>query len=246
LPELVDVGGGLDSISDLFSPVQPVPTQLADRLILALLVAFIIGQMNAWCYKWTHRGVSYSRSFTQALVLIAIVSALSMSLVASNSLIAVGLLGGLAIIRFRTVVRDARDTAYVFLCLISGMAAGFGYLGTAIVGAVATNAAAYYLHVTRFGAWYAQDSLLRFSIEMSAMQGPALEGVLARFCRKYSVVSVDESARPGREGKATCECAYKVRLKDPELGPGLVAALKGSFQVGAIHLLVEQEFEEVA
>ena len=236
----------MDSLNELFHPVQTVQGQLAERLMLALLVAFIIGQMNAWCYKWTHRGVSYSRSFTQALVLIAIVAALSMSLVASNALIAVGLLGGLAIIRFRTVVRDARDTAYVFLCLICGMAAGFGFHGTAILGALVANAVAFYLFATGFGAWHAPDNLLRFQIAVAALRGGELDTLLSRFCRRHSVISVDESAPPGPGGEQLCQCAYKVRLRDPEQAPRFVAALKESLGVDVVHLLVEQEYEDVA
>lgn len=236
----------MDALNELFHPVQAVQSQWAERLILALLVAFIVGQLNAWCYKWTHRGISYSRTFTQALILIAIVAALSMSLVAFNALIAVGLLGGLAIIRFRTVVRDARDTAYVFLCLICGMAAGFGFHGTAIVGAVAANLVAVYLHATAFGAWHARDNLLRFQIEASTLDSAALATLLSRFCRRYSVISVDESPTPGQNGEPLCQCAYKIRLRDPERGPDLVSALKDMFRIDAIHLLIEQQYEEVA
>ena len=236
----------MNALNELFHPIQVQQSYFAERLILALLVAFIIGQLNAWCYKWTHRGVSYSRTFTHALVLIAIIAAMSMSLVASNALIAVGLLGGLAIIRFRTVVRDSRDTSYVFLCLICGMAAGFGYHGTAVIGAVATNLVALYLHVTGFGAWYATDSLLRFQINASALSSSAFESLLSRFCRRFSVISVDESTVPGVATESVCQCAYKVRLRDPEQGPDLIAALKATFEIDAIHLLVEQEYEEIA
>jgi len=179
-------------------------------------------------------------------VLIAIISAMSMSLVASNSLVAVGLLGGLAIIRFRTVVRDARDTAYVFLCLICGMAAGFEFYATAVIGAIVANLAAVYMHVTAFGAWHAPDSLLRFQIEASALSSGAFDTLLGRFCRRHSVISVDESQVRDPSGEPRCQCAYKVRLRDPEQGPNLVAALKEAFRIDAIHLLVEQEYEEVA
>ncbi|UCE58161.1 MAG: MgtC/SapB family protein [Phycisphaerales bacterium] len=233
-------------LNELFSPVQTIPDHSAERLVLVLLVGFIVGQLNAWCYKWTHRGVSYSRTFTQALVLIAIVAAMSMSLVASNALIAVGLLGGLAIIRFRTVVRDARDTAYVFLCLICGMAAGFGYYGTAMIGSLIANLAAVYMHFTGFGAWHAPDSLLRFQIGTSSLHSAKFEALLSRFCRKYSVISVDESPASSPEGEPVCQCAYKLRLRDTEQGPDLIAALKETFRIDMIHLLVEREYEEVA
>ena len=231
---------------ELFQPVSAGQNQLAEQLVLALLVAFVVGQLNAWCYKWTHRGLSYSRTFTQALVLISVVASLSMSLVASRSLVAVGLLGGFAIIRFRTVVRDARDTAYVFLCLICGMAAGFGFYGTALAGAGIANLVGIYLHLSEFGAWHASDNLLRFQIEAAALTSAGFEALLRRFCRRVSVVSVDESAVPGEDGRPVCQCAYRLRLRDPHLGPDLVAALKQTFHVEAVHLLVEQQYEEVA
>lgn len=233
-------------LQSLFAPSPTPPSLQPGQLVLALLVAFIVGQLNAWCYKWTHRGVSYSRTFTQALVLIAVIAAMSMSLVASNALIAVGLLGGLAIIRFRTVVRDARDTAYVFLCLMGGMAAGFGFFGTAVVGSVAANLVAAYLHATGFGAWHAGESLLRFRAAAAALRGGALEQELAKFCRRYNLVSVDESPGGSPDSGPICQCAYKLRLRRPEAGPQLVATLKQTLGIEAIHLLVEQEYEEVA
>ena len=224
-------------LNELFQPA-PIRSELTvERLVLALLVAFIVGQFNAWCYKWTHRGVSYSRTFTHALVLISIIAAMSMSLVASNALIA-----GLAIIRFRNVVRDARDTAYVFLCLTCGIAAGFGYYGSAIIGAVATNMVAIYMHLTSFGAWHTGDGLLRFRIAASALRGDTLEEQLTRFCRRHSMISIDET--PG--DVPMCQCAYRIRLRDPERGSELVAVLKETFGIDTIHLLIEQEHEDVA
>ncbi len=235
--------GGLDS---LFQLGQAAPTNLVERLLLGLLVAFAVGQLNAWVYKWSHRGVSYSRSFTQALVLITIVSALSMALVVTNVLAVFGLLGGLAIIRFRTVVRDARDTAYVFLCLICGLAAGFGFYIASIIGAIVANLTALYLHKTEFGSWHRVDNLLRFEVAASALRSAAVDTVLSRFCRQHAVISVDDLPTLEPSAPANCECSYRVRLRDPDQGLELVSALKEATQARAVHLLVEQGNEDVA
>ena len=229
----------------LVRPVLTAPAGLGEQLLLVLLVAFIVGQLNAWFYRWTHRGVSYSRTFTHAVVLIAVVSALSMSLVAANPIAAIGLLGGMAIIRFRTVVRDARDTTYVLLSLVCGMAAGFGFYSTAVIGSIVANAIAFYLHHTGFGAWHATDSLLRFQVAASALNSAEFDALLTRFCRRHSVISVDEVPVADAGGDPVCQCGYKVRLRDRERGPDLVSALKRSFRIDAVHLLVEQENEDV-
>jgi hypothetical protein len=236
----------MDILQRLFNPVQTPQSNLLASLLLSLLVAFIVGQLNAWCYRWTHRGVSYSRTFTQALVLISIIGAMSMSLVAGNMIAAFGLLGGLALIRFRTIIRDSRDIAYVFLAMVCGMAAGFGYHATAILGSLVANAVAVYMFLTGFGAWHAQDNLLRFEVPSAALQSRAFAAVLNEFCRRYAVVSVDESLvrEPGQD--PVCQCAYKVRLHDPEQGPDLVAALKRGLGIEAVHLVVDQANEDVA
>lgn len=236
----------MDVLNALFQFNPVMQGDPAQRLLLALLIAFVVGQLNAWCYKWTHRGVSYSRSFTQALILISVISALSMFMVVTNVVVAFGLLGGMAIIRFRTVVRDARDTAYVLMCLICGMAAGFGYYGAALMGSVVSNLVAVYLHKTNFGAWHAVDSSLQFQVDASVIDTAALETVLSRFCRRHSVISVDDVPAAGPDGQSVCHCSYRVRLRDPLEGPDLVAALKKAFNTDAVHLLIEQEHEEVA
>lgn len=215
------------------------------RLFFALLVAFIIGQFNAWCYQWTHRGISYSRTFTQSLLLICMLGTFSMSLIGNNVVYAFGLLGALAIIRFRTIVRDARDTTYILLSLLCGMAAGFGHFVGAGIGAIIVNAIAFYLTWTGFGTIYGFDSLLRFQLSGETSRG-TLDNVLGRFCRRHSIVSLDQAPTADDLQPPAFQFVYKIRLRDPEAAPALVAELRQSLPIEAVHLLVEQENEEVA
>ena len=235
----------MEFLNEMLHPADAAGSDWTRQLALALLVAYIVGQLNAWCYRWTHAGVSYSRTFTQALVLIPIIAALSMSLVAIRALVAIGLLGGAAIIRFRTAVRDARDTAYVFLSLICGMGAGFGFLSSVIIGALLANAVAIVLYAGRFGAWHSGDSFLHFEINAGDIDSARLTTILARFCRRVKVISVDEAPTTEPDSAARCECAYKIRLRNPDLAPDLVSELKGIFGLSSVHLLVERENEEV-
>ena len=57
-----------------------------------MVVALVVGQLIAWCYVWTHSGVSYSRNFTQALILLCLIIAMVMSVVGTNLVVAFGLL----------------------------------------------------------------------------------------------------------------------------------------------------------
>lgn len=236
----------MTAFEDLFPSLGAPQNGGMPAMAHALLIAFIVGQLNAWCYMWTHRGVSYSRSFTQALVLVCIISALSISVIQTNVFAAFGLLGGLAIIRFRTVVRDTRDSVYVLLSLVVGMAAGLQFYSGAIIGTVVANLVSFYLFQTGFGSWHSLDSLLRFQTNPEALDSDAFQGVLRQHCRNFAVVSVDEAPFPNTDGTRLSQCAYRVRLRNAQRASELVVALKSAINVSAVHFLVLQENEDVA
>ncbi|MHC4525970.1 MAG: DUF4956 domain-containing protein, partial [Planctomycetota bacterium] len=91
-------------------------------VLLSLLLAFILGQVLAWLYYFTHTGLSYSRSFVQSLILITVIVAMVMSTISGSFVMAVGLMGALSIIRFRNIIKDTRDIAFIFSALVIGMA----------------------------------------------------------------------------------------------------------------------------
>ena len=82
-------------------------------LLLSLTLAFVLGQMVAWVYQRTHSGLSYARSFTQSLVLLMMIVSLVMHVIGDSIVTAFGLIGALAIIRFRSgkVTRPSRRGA---------------------------------------------------------------------------------------------------------------------------------------
>ncbi len=234
----------MDMFERMMAPSTTSASVPLQPLLLALLVAFLIGQLSAWFYKWTYRGVSYQRGLTHTIILIAVIAALSMHLV-SHSIIAVfGLLGGMAIVRFRTPLRDPRDSAYLLMALVCGMAAGFGFHALALAGGLFINLVAWYLQASGFGGMYALDSLLRFRVEAARLSTPAIADVLKGYCRTHTVIAVDEV--PGAEAHdgAVAQCTYKLRLRDPREGADLVAALKQRCDAESVQLLVEPGEEE--
>lgn len=120
-------------------------TTIASRGVLALLLGFAVAGL--------YRVVTPRRENVDALplattlVLLATLIAL-MTLAIGNSVArAFGVVGALSIVRFRTVVEDTRDTAFVILAVVVGMASGAGYwllalaaLPLAAAGALAMRA----------------------------------------------------------------------------------------------------------
>jgi hypothetical protein len=233
------------SITSLLESLSGSEATSAEAVAFNLLVAFIVGQFNAWFYKWTHNGITYSRTFTQALILITLIATLSMMLIMTAPIAAFGLLGGMAIIRFRTVVRDARDSVYVLLCLVCGMAIGMNLPLLGVIGAVAANFIAWYLHGTGFGGWRSVDSVLRLQIDSNGYDKSSIQKLLNQFCRRTLLVSVDESPSMTPNGAGVLQCVFKLRLRNPEDGAMLVRTLRSSETVRFVNLLVDPEREEV-
>jgi len=106
--------------------LQPSQTELfgpAD-LLLAMSVAALLCFVLANIYRQTHRGTSYSQSFIVTLFMMSVATAVVMMIIGSNIARAFSLVGALSIIRFRTAVKDSRDTGYLF----SRFVRGGGYL----------------------------------------------------------------------------------------------------------------------
>ncbi|MEI7686210.1 MAG: DUF4956 domain-containing protein [Planctomycetota bacterium] len=117
-------------------------------VLMQLVVAFLFGCMAAAIHYLTSASarngnrsmfasaVNYvtsasargsDRSLHATLVLLAVLIAVVTIVVGGNIARAFSLAGVLAIVRFRTVVDDTRDTAFVIYAVVAGMAVGGGY-----------------------------------------------------------------------------------------------------------------------
>ena len=121
------------------APLNPV------AMLIGLMLAFLSGQLMAWVYMWTHSGLSYSRSFVKSLVVIPMIVALVMFVLSNSLVTAFGLMAVFAIVRFRNILRDTMDTAYVLAVIVLGMACGTQKFASAVIGALLTTAVLFYL-----------------------------------------------------------------------------------------------------
>jgi uncharacterized membrane protein YhiD involved in acid resistance len=132
------------------------------EILVNLLLAFLLGMLISFIYKKTHKGLSYSQSFMLTLVFVTIIVSAVLMTIGNNLARAFALVGALSIIRFRTVVKDTKDTAYVFLALSAGMAAGTSSYFLAIVTTVFVSIVAVILHLVNYGSFYKSEFILRF------------------------------------------------------------------------------------
>lgn len=112
-------------MSDLFNLPQYSITDISAAIVIVnILFTFVLALIISWVYQKTHKGISYSSSFLTSLVLMAILASVAMMILSNNLVRALGVLGIFALIRFRTILKDTKDVAYLFFALAMGMAVG--------------------------------------------------------------------------------------------------------------------------
>lgn len=210
-----------------------------EGMAVGLLLAFLIGQFVAWVYMYTHAGLSYSRAFVQSLVLLSIIVAMSMMVIGNNIMVAFGLIGALAVIRFRNILKDTRDSAFVFFVLVAGMAVGIGDYMLAIVGSAFFCAILLYLHWADFGSRNLGDGLLRFRIAATSETRAEVHRVLQRHCRRINLLTQRlDSDNMG-------EMAYRLEMRNPMLSEQLVSEMRGVSGVSDLTFVLQEDDLEV-
>lgn len=103
---------------------------------LAIGIAFLVGMFIYFVYKKTFSGVMYSRPFNVSLVLLTMVTTMVILAVTSDVIIALGMVGALSIVRFRTPIKDPMDLVFLFWSIAAGIILGAGFIPLAIMGSI--------------------------------------------------------------------------------------------------------------
>jgi len=209
-------------------------------IILSLLLAFILGQVLAWVYYFTHSGLSYSKSFVQSLILITVVVAMVMAVIGNSIITAVGLMGALAIIRFRNIIKDTRDVAFIFCSLVVGMAAGSQRYATAIVGTVILSSIAIYLYLTGFGTHQPHNGFLRFSLRGHIGPDHPVTAILKRFCGSSTLISVQDTGFG-----APAEYAYQLMIRNAARNEQMMSDLEKVEGIESVSLTMQEQLLEI-
>lgn len=106
-------------------------------VILTIVLSFVLALLIGYVYQQTHRGVAYSQSYVQTVVLMAMVVGIIMLVIGSNIARAFTLVGALSIVRFRNAVKETRDVGYIFFAMAIGMACGTRFYLLAVIATVA-------------------------------------------------------------------------------------------------------------
>lgn len=206
---------------------------------LSLLLAFGLSQLIGALYVWTFRGMSYSVGLVHAMVIGSTIAAMLMLAIGNSIAAGIGIAGGLALIRFRTALRDPRDMMFVFASLAVGIASGLGAHAVAVLGTGVFCLAALTLSVGEFGTQRRFDGLLRFQLALDADESEVMT-LLRKHSRFVALVTLREVA----QGEAM-EHAYQIRLSDPTERARLVQGLERLPGIRDVTLLLQEPTVEL-
>lgn len=106
------------------------------EILMNFLAALVIGFVIYISYRISHTDTVYSAKFNASLWMLTVVTTLVMCVIGNNIALSLGMVGALSIVRFRTAIKDPRDTAYIFWTIAVGVCCGISDFMIAGVGSV--------------------------------------------------------------------------------------------------------------
>jgi uncharacterized membrane protein YhiD involved in acid resistance len=227
-------------MNEFFSVLGSARIMGVEQIVFSLLLTFVLSFVFATIYRWTFAGFSYSRSFVHTMVLGSMVVCLVIMAIGNNLARGLGILGTLAIIRFRTNIRDPRDMIFLFASFGTGIACGASSFNVAVVGTITISAAALVLHWSPFASRRDYEGLLRFMLPAVPTLEGDVQAVLKQHCSAFHLIAMREAAQGNR-----LEYSYQIRLIDPSYHADILEKMRAIPEVSEPSLLMHRTTVEL-
>ena len=154
------------------------PQTIVLRMIVATIIAFFI----YLSYMISHEGSIYSKKFNVSLMALTVITTAVMIVIGNNIALSLGMVGALSIVRFRTAIKDSRDTIYIFWTIVTGICCGAGDFLIAGIGCTFT-----FLILLIFGR-IKNDNRMLFIIRTARVNEQRIEALMFQyFTRKANL-----------------------------------------------------------
>jgi uncharacterized membrane protein YhiD involved in acid resistance len=211
----------------------------ADIVALNLLGALLVGVIIGSVYKTVHKGISYSQSYVYSIVIVTMVVALAMMVIGNDITRAFALLGTFTIIRYRTAVKDPRDTAFIFVSLVLGLAVGSSNYGIAISGTVVMSLAALLLDRFNFGAATKLEQVLYMTVDAKKFDQSAAESTMKKALKSSKLLNANYA---GADRRMTY--TYNITTRADQSASELIDKLTKVKGIEDIEVLASQNLVE--
>ncbi len=207
-----------------------------EQIIINLFVAFMCGLTIAKLYCRTYRGPGYTAGFVNAIVYLAMITAVVILVIGNNLARAFGLVGAMSIIRFRTAVKDTTDIVFIFFSLAAGMAAGVGFHTLAVSATLFISLVILLLNKVGLAAPTGRKFLLQFNYSSKHPDSAPYIPLFKNYCRRYKLINVK-----AEEDGSRFELSFYVDLKNESGGYELLRELSQLDGVSRANIYFDEE-----
>ena len=179
--------------SQIFNLIKDQTTLSWEQIAANIIVSGIVGFLIFISYMISHRGTIYSKKFNVSLVVLTVLTSMVMTVIGNNVALSLGMVGALSIVRFRTAIKDSRDTVYIFWTIIVGICCGVGDYVVAVIGSTVV-----FVILLIFGAIKNNNRMLVI-IRGDRTKESNIQGVMFKFFGAKAVLRVKNSTEDSIE-----------------------------------------------
>ena len=219
-------------------------------ILFTVLLSFLLSSIIAYTFEKTTKKVLTPVDFLQALILVAIVAATVMQAIGDSLARGLGMLGALAIIRFRTTLRTPRNMIFTFASLAAGISCGVYAFVIGIVGTIGFCTIAFILRFSPLSKMTNLTGILNFELPKSSQELAELEDILTQLCQKFVKVRFQIIQPKAKKDDAllldkSIAYEYHVKLKSSTDHELLDSALSSLDDIKSLKIKFEDSPENV-
>ncbi|TSC96039.1 MAG: hypothetical protein Athens101410_192 [Parcubacteria group bacterium Athens1014_10] len=204
--------------------------------IFNLTFSFALAFVIAFTYQKTHKGLSYSQGFVLTIIVLCVLAAAIMMIIGSSVARAFAMLGAFTIIRFRTAVKDTKDTAFILFGLIVGMAVGINNYSVALTTTIFVSLLLYFLDKFNFGSVKKYDYILSFSVDKEKNPNNGYEEILKDHLKNYDLLNIST-----RDDGKIIDINFSIRFLAGINPNKLIEILSNLSGIENIHLIMAKD-----
>jgi len=220
------------------------------NIIIIALVSFVLSSLIALTYQKTSRGIETPRYFIQSLILISIPVATVMQAIGDSLARGLGMLGALAIIRFRTTLRNPRNMVFMFTSIAVGISAGVYGIAIAVVGTLGFCLVVVAIHFSSISRSTVIVGYLQFEIPNSDFSSTNMKDqiieIVESYCKKVTLIKYSINSKKGLEGIVEMVAfEYKIKIDGKQKSIELVNELSEKNGIFNVRINFKDDYEKI-
>lgn len=188
-----------------------------ENILMNIGASAVLGFFIFVSYYISHKGTIYSKKFNATLVILTVLTGTVMTVIGNNIALSLGMVGALSIVRFRTAVKDSRDTVYIFWAIIVGICCGVGDFLVA-----STGSAVVFVVILILGC-IKSDNRMLLIVRSARGSVPMIKSLVYKLFDSKAILRVENTTESTAEliYEVTQNMIKKAEKKEPDIADSI-------------------------